>query len=296
MNLAKAVRNLGRTPMYAFFAGFFAALLGIATAIILFPENTGIVSVFFVSLALFPFWGRILRLGMVLEGTERTVVKGENIHITELKVRNIKSKLNILNLIRTHHNVFQAYIFSFLGIFLVYLLLEMLVPVEMAVSLFGEQTSIFGASASAGFGSFMGILVNNFGVLLICFLIALVYRSGVFIVAWNASVWGVIFGLTVRNSALMLGHEPLVLFFISIVIIIPHLIAEALAYIFAAVAGSVVYETISQRFGGKIRDRMFRIYISDALMILLIGIGILVAAAAVETFFAIPWINVIYQR
>jgi len=284
MKLFKPLKRLLQSPLYAFFTGFFAALLGVLTAYMLFPENIGIVSVFFASLALFPFWNSMLKRGMAFIGTERIVMKNEIFRLTELRLKHSRERISIINVIKNHWNVFEAYIFSFMGMFFVYLLLEMLVSPVVAASLFAEQTAIFNVHATASVGTLMSILSNNIVVLLICFFIALVYRSGVFIVAWNASVWGVVLGHSLRQSVSLLAVEPATVAVLSVLVILPHLIGEALAYIFAAVSGSLLFEAFIKRM----KARLLRLYLNDVFVILILAAVILLVSAIIEVFFAFP--------
>lgn len=281
-----ALRRCMRNEMYAFFVGFFCALLGIGAAYLLFPANMGIVSVFFTTLALMPFWGKVIEACSILKGAEERIIRRDGIELTELRMRSLKDKINLVEIILSHNAVFKAYVFSFMGILFVYALLQLLAPILNSPVIFTEQLSILGVSPAGAStaDSFIAILGNNLTVLFICFLIALVFRSGVFIIAWNASVWGVVFGAVMLRSGILLNENSILLFLLVIAGVLPHMIMEAFSYICGAISGTMIFESISK----KINEETFYLYLNDSLVVLIFGIAILVIAAYIEVFFAFP--------
>ena len=282
--------------MDPFLFGLFCSIIGIGTSWLLFsktfPDSIGIIAVFFTSFALFPFWDKLLSSRAVFVGMEENVRQNKEISLTELRPVNPMQKFNPLNSLRTHKNTFAAYIFSFLGIFIVFAMLQLILPADLAESMFLQQTSIFGVSASAvPFGETIGqaasILMNNFFVLIICFLISLLYRSGIFIVAWNASVWGVIFGMVVRQSAACLNQNSWILFIVVVLIMLPHMVGEAFAYLAASVSGGLTFKAVWNKISSKESGEL----IVDALVILVLAFIVLAAAALVEIYFATPTIQ-----
>jgi len=62
-------------------------------------------------------------------------------------------------------------------------------------------------------------LANNLKVLVVCLIASLVYGAGaIFIITWNASVWGVVFALIAKNSALAAGQNPYAAFALMLVL------------------------------------------------------------------------------
>lgn len=279
MGLFEKIKYNSPTQMYAFFVGFFCALLGIVTAFFLIKEFVGLVSVFFTSLALLPFWSRMLSAKTVMEGTEEEITKGKGIIITEIKVVSLREKINPIKLIKSYSNVFNAYVFSFLGIFLVYALLQVIAPTHLLFGdLFKEQVQI--ASIGPGFSvpSFEAIFANNFFVILVCFLISLIYRSGVIIIAWNAGVWGYVFGAIAHNAATVYGKNIVLYFFGLIASVAPHIIAEAAAYLAASIAGVLLFEAIWL----NLKNKNFYFLVADAVVLLVFSLLLLVAGALLE--------------
>ncbi|HLC70678.1 MAG TPA: stage II sporulation protein M, partial [Candidatus Nanoarchaeia archaeon] len=184
----------------------------------------------------------------------------------------------------------RIYIFLFLGILLVYSIGTMVLPDFQTNSLFREQLEIrfgqgFAGNATAGiFGSdlFLSLLSNNFLVLLACFILALLTGDGaIFLITWNASVWGAIFGITAKNAALFAGQHPLYFFGIIMLVVFPHMILEGLSYFLAAISGSVISkDVLLEDFSSS---RFWEVF-GFNLYLLLFALLFLILGALVETF------------
>ncbi|MFH1224406.1 MAG: hypothetical protein V1676_01235 [Candidatus Diapherotrites archaeon] len=304
MNL-KSIRDAVRhAPLLAFLTGVGCALLGITTAWVLFAGGSlaggiGMISVFFTSLAVFPSWDKLISTRAMTVGTETEVKAEKGIKITELRASQISGWFNPLKVIENHGDLFRAYVFSFLGVFVVYTVLQLMLPADMAQNLFLQQKGIFNVgsaveaagsatgAASAGAISLADIFLNNIGVFAICFIISLVYRSGIFIVVWNASVWGVILGSYLRANALSGDGNVLLFALITLVAIMPHLIIEAAAYLCSAISGAITFRAIWENFNSE----NFGMLVVDALVILVFAAMLVVAGAIVEVYYAFPIIN-----
>lgn len=288
MHLFQQVRH---TPVFAFLVGMGCALLGVATGWVLFAGgplmgSIGIITVFFTSLALFPSWDKVASIKAITSGTESEVLRGGGVRMTELKMANIGGRFNPIHIIENHRSLFLAYIFSFLGIFIVYVLLQLLLPDAMAHELFVQQKGIFGAAGADLNATFWSLLTNNLGVLAICFLISLVYRSGIFIIAWNASVWGVVLATFLKQGP-PTGEGMLMFVLITIIAIMPHLIIEALSYLSAAIAGAVTFKAFWRNFNTE----RFGVLVTDAFVVLGFAVLLVVLGAAVEAYYAFPMLQ-----
>lgn len=117
----------------------------------------------------------------------------------------------------------------FVGAVLGYSLLAMLLPRPEFQAAFARQLSYAG-TAERGFGDFGPLLLANLYVLAFFFLIAFGFRKGgvMIAVAWNASVWGAVFGSSASGFG-SLGR--------TLAIAGPHMVIEAVAYIVAGLAG-----------------------------------------------------------
>ena len=250
----------------AFLMGVSYAVLGIVAAMLLFPDNPGIPAIAFTTLLIVP-----------------SITKLLSIEANQAARRN---KFDLIGLFKDHNDIFRIYIFLFIGIMLAFAFFSIVWP-EIATSrIFAQQTGIFeniAGKATAVEGiSFMSLLKNNALVLLIFFILSLVYGTGsIFILTWNASVWGVVFGLMARNSALITGTNAFIDFGIMFIEVFPHLILEASAYILAAVSGGILSKATIRE---KIFSRRFNQILQDGFMMFVIALIVLVFAVIVEIY------------
>ncbi|MEK6951066.1 MAG: stage II sporulation protein M [Nanoarchaeota archaeon] len=271
------LENKGR---YAFILGVVYSIIAVIISTILFPGDPALVAVAFTSMLLLPEMYKIFSI--------------------EERQEAVEQKVSMRSLWRDDIEVVRIYIFLFLGILLVYSVGTMLLPSVQTNSLFREQLEIrFGqgfsgnaiagqaTSSSAAATSFSGdlffdLLSNNFMVLVACFILALLTGDGaIFLITWNASVWGAIFGITAKNAALFAGKNPFALFGVIMLVVFPHMILEAISYFLAAIAGSVISkDVLLEEFAS---ERFLEVF-GFNLYLLLFGLIFLVLGALVETF------------
>lgn len=206
--------------------------ISIMIARLLFPANSGIVSIVFVSIFLIPYMKRLLWEGERKELSEKRL---------SLRTMLVDNKQTIL--------VYGA---IFLGIYFTYMFYSFLAPYlgYDVSSVFREQLSLESLRGGVVFdsGTFFSIFLNNWWVLLACFLIALVAGDGaIFFIAWNASTWGTIFGYRAVAAGLGSGESSLIALLTIIIVTIPHLVLEGGAYILAAIAGGVISDEVDRR-------------------------------------------------
>ncbi|MBU0470603.1 MAG: stage II sporulation protein M [Nanoarchaeota archaeon] len=255
---------------YAFILGVGYSIIGVLIASILFPGDPALVAVAFTSMLLLPELYKIFSI--------------------EERRESIEKKASLSSLWRDDIDVVRIYVFLFLGILLVYAVGTMLLPQMQANNLFREQLEIrfgqgFSGQAVAGnFSSdlFFSLLSNNFLVMLACFFLALLTGDGaIFLITWNASVWGTIFGITAKLAGQISGQHHFYLFGIIMLVVFPHMIIEALSYILAAISGSVISkDVILEKFAS---ERFFEVF-SFNLYLLLGALIFLLLGALVETF------------
>jgi len=135
-----------------------------------------------------------------------------------------------------------------------------------------------GNVVEGGFLDFNRILTNNLQVLFFSFLFSFILGGGaLFIIVWNASILGVFMG---QYSKLMwdisVWNIPLSLLFL------PHAVPEIGGYVCAALAGGLISVAILRRNSSKV----FNIIFVDSMKIFLLGILLIVAGAAIESFLA----------
>ena len=252
---------LERKSHYAFIIGVAYSVVGILFAILIFPQSSGIASIAFTSLLILPTLNQLLAL------EESEAARSSN--------------FNLLRIFREHSDIFRIFLFLFIGIMLTYGLFSILLPSLATSKFFEEQVDVAGlAGFASGRGLFSAILINNLIVLLVAFVSSFVYGSGsVFIITWNASVWGVFFGLLARSSAGATAYGPWVYFTLVMLAVAPHLISEASAYFLTAISGGIISKATIRE---KIMSRTFVHIISDSLVIFAASVIVLIIAAVIE--------------
>lgn len=255
---------------YAFVLGVIYSVVSILLSSILFPGDPALVAVAFTSLLLLP---ELYKIFSIEERQERA-----------------EQGFTIRALWRDDIDVIRIYIFMFLGILLVYSIGTILLPDFQTNSLFREQLEIrfgegFAGSATEVIFSnqlFLDLLSNNFLVLVAVFIMALLTGNGsIFLIAWNASVWGAIFGITAKNAGLFAGRHPFYFFGIIMLVVFPHMILEAMSYFLAAISGSIISkDVILEEFAS---DRFWEVFTFN-MYLLAFALLFLIAGAVTETF------------
>jgi len=249
---------------YAFLMGLSYAIIGIASAMFLFPKDPGLAAIAFTSLLILPSLNKLLAI------EENQAAR--------------KRKFNLIGLFKDHNDIFKVYLFLFLGILISFSFFSIVWPAIATSKIFAQQIGVLGFTGQAySSGSLFGsLLSNNLKVLVFCLLASFVYGSGsIFIITWNASVWGTIFGVIARESALATGHNPFIYFALTLLAVFPHMILEASSYFVAAISGGIVSKaTVREKFFSK----RFSQIIEDGLIMFMIAIIVLVIAVFIESF------------
>ena len=252
----------------AFLLGIAYSIMGIFSAMVLFPDDPGLASVAFTSLLLVPSLHQLFSL-------EANKMAGE-------------ARFSIARLLWDHWDIFVIYLFLFLGALLAFGFFAAMWPPVATSAIFTPQTKATMALGSAYGGRsavMFEYLSNNARVLLISLVTSFFYGAGaIFIIIWNASAWGVFFGIQARQSAHAI--HPVVQFLYSIVLVSPHLILEAGSYFAAAMAGGIISKAaIREKF---LSSRFSRV-VQDGLYLFLFAIAFVIAAAYIEAYIT-PWI------
>ncbi len=268
---------LEKKGRYAFLLGIIYSVVGVLLASILFPGDPALVGVAFTSLLLLPELYKIFSI--------------------EERKESLETHITMRALWRDDIDIIRIYVFLFLGIILVYSLGTILMPSLETNNLFREQLEIrfgqgFAGNAFLSTGLFYDLLSNNFMVMLACFIMALLTGDGaIFLITWNASVWGTIFGITAKNAASFSGENAFIVFGTIMLVVFPHMMIEGMSYFLAAISGSVISkDVILEKFAS---DRFFEVF-GFNLYLLLFGLIFLVLGAFVE-----QWVLVnvdIYQE
>ena len=263
-----SVRWIEQKTRYAFLMGVGYSVLGIVAAMLIFPGNPGIAAIAFTSLLILPSLTKLISIEANQAAREK--------------------KFSISGLFTEHWDITKIYVFLFLGIMLSFAFFSLVWPQIATSAIFSQQASIFGsvtgqATAVTSSGAFFwNLLKNNMLVLVVCLVLSLIYGTGaIFILTWNASVWGVVFALIAKNSAVVAGANPFWIFLITLIAVFPHLLLEAVSYILAAISGGVVSKAVIRE---KIFSNRFNQIIQDGLRLFVIALIVLVVAVYIEVF------------
>ena len=209
----------GRVPTATglFVEGALAASVACAGAIWLFPEHTSIVSIFLCAI------GSLGSVERELEWNRAQIVE----HHQDPRRINAVFTGRVLALFFG-----QLVTFSFVALF---------ASPSLVATAFDLQLGNFHQLAfpDMTFPPALHILGHNLGVLSLFFALALLFRHGgaLLAVAWNASVWGVVFG-TLARTWTAAGGPGLVEAYARVMAgVFVHMALEALAYTIVAFAG-----------------------------------------------------------
>lgn len=201
-----------RLPPFVFFflVGLFFSLLGMVIAIL---THVWLVAVFVVAVSVLPFLTR-------------------NFSVPELSGQFVFGKP-----VKFFSRLFDEYAAFFLGVFLAFLLFGTLAGPDFVSDFTGISIKPGLAVEKTNLSVFVtGLLFNNFGVLLVCFLVAFLFEFGASLVtSWNAVFWGLLAAGRISEALVVSGSGFGAFFWVAA--ILPHLIVEALAYISAMFAG-----------------------------------------------------------
>ncbi len=286
MILKKIYWKMGfkRERFFFFLAGFFFALAGIAIGRLIFSQNIGLVAVFLTSLAAISIVDKQISLSEILLGKIKRL-PNRIIFIDEILT--VEHRVTLKSVYEDHKYLFSTYFFLFLGIMACYSAVTIALPVEQSSKLFGEQFEIISGQGLGPIDTFIGLITNNFFVLLTGFFLALLFESGTtFIIVWNASVWGTAFALVTKNPWITLTSDPFINFVFLLLLSFPHLVLEIVSYFASTIAGGLLNKAIIAENFMSIR---FKIIAAHSTVLFLFGLLTLLIGAAVETL-VIMWL------
>lgn len=265
------VKLVEKNLVFALILGVAYALIGIGTAVILFPEDPAIVAVAFTAILIIPTVNKIFKEAEYVEGRRK--------------------QSSLLLFFKDHWRIFIIYALLFLGIFMVFAFFSLVLPNLATNKLFENQLAVrYGDSGRAiatggailSSSTFKSIFFNNLSVLMLCLITSFIFGDGAFfVITWNASVWGTIFGALAKGSALAVGKSPFIYFMLILISVFPHMILEAMSYFSGATAGGIMSK-------GMLREdfwssRFFYV-LRDTVLLILVGLLIVFIAAYVETY------------
>lgn len=262
-------KPIKKNTLNLFVMGFIFSELGILSSLLVFRQGAHLMSIAFTAAISMPFLFSLM----------------------EMKNIEIKEKPFCISVFHNSRHIFHAYLLLFLGFFLSYAIFATLLPDFISLELFRRQLlAIFqGNLALIDFSKvafvavdFWEILLNNVGVLLVCFFFSVIFGVGsILFLIWNASAWGAGIGLISRQAAIAVGQNPLWFFFKKLVVLFPHLIVEAAAYFFAIIAGVMISQTFINK---HVDSKSFQMTMLEGFTLFGIGLVLVIIAALLETF------------
>lgn len=221
---------------HAFLLAVIYSSISILAARLLFAANSGLVSVMFVSLLLLPYMRKLLL------NEERREFK--------------ETSFSLMRFWQDNKTAIKVYIALFFGIYLTYTFFAFILPTyghDISV-LFREQLALeMNLRGNAASTTLINIFLNNWWVLLACFLVALIAGDGaLFFIAWNASSWGTIFGFRALQAAGG-AFDSWTNLAIILLITLPHVVLEGGAYMLAAISGTVLSDDVLSKPKATIR-------------------------------------------
>jgi uncharacterized membrane protein SpoIIM required for sporulation len=128
----------------------------------------------------------------------------------------------------------------------------------------------------------MDLIKNNFLVLMLCFTISIVAGNGsILFIAWNASVWGTIFGTIARTAATNIQGSPVIIFMLILLSVVPHMLLEIISYILSAISGTFLSDGIAKE---RLASEGFARLLRHVMVLFVVAIIVLVIAGVVESF------------
>lgn len=252
---------LHKHPMYGFLLGVGYTVLGLFIALMIWRDDPAIIAIGIIALFLIPSLSKLT----------------DSQEITSKKTPTFKGYLQE---VIPHAKVYVA---IFFGIFFTFALFSMMLPKLAAGHLFKMQLAIIsGHATNFSAALFWDLFTWNLQVLGLCFFLSLIAGNGaILFIAWNASVWGTIFGTLAKTAALASTANIFIVFVLIILSVFPHTFLEGLSYMISTIAGTTLSDGIVKE---KLASKNFWLIAKYNLLLLLVGIGVLALGMLVETY------------
>ncbi len=282
--LARFLKSSGKYIYYS----ILGTMVSFCFALLLFPDNPGLFSVFFLTIFLAPFVIKEINLNILLVG-RTTQVEHKGVTITKFKVKENK-KFYLADFYEENKKIMSMYFFFFLGIMLVVIALIVFMPIDYSAHLFSQQgwestlmpTREIGFEGVSKGAVFFDIFKNNFSVMVVCFIVSLVFPLGALLmIVWNAMYWAVAFTQYAVFYSSAYGVALLFILLPLLLSVALHTIIEAICYFFAAVSGSTL--SIGFQKEKLDSDRFFYI-LKHCLILLGFAFLFLLLGSVVEVF------------
>lgn len=280
----KFLNTSGKHVYYA----ILGTMVSFCFSILLFPKHPGLFSVFFLTIFLAPFVIKEININILLMGRTKKVEE-KGVSLTKIKIKE-EDSFNITDFYEENKKILSTYFSFFLGIMLVVISLIVFMPKEYSSQLFSHQgwentlmpTKDIGFEGTDKLSIFFDILRNNFSVMFICFVVALIFPLGALLmIVWNAMYWAVSFTQFAVFYSFNYNVNLLVILLPLLLSVALHTIIEAVCYFFAAMAGSTL--SIGFQKEKLDSDRFFYIF-KYCIVLLIFALFFLLLGSVVEVF------------
>ncbi|MCK5629625.1 MAG: stage II sporulation protein M [Nanoarchaeota archaeon] len=249
-----------RKPYEMFFIGALYSCIAIIASMLLFTEHVSIIIVFFI----------VLMCSRIMYKTIKIEEKKDFKYSSERK------------LLKEHSRALALFTFLFLGVAVCISLWYIFLPAETASTVFASQENsiniITGNAINPGY-MLKDIFFNNLRLLCICIVFALMFGMGsIFIIAWNASVMGVVIGSFARNA---IGGNYFATYSLGLLRYLTHGIPEIIAYFAAGLGAGIISIAIIRH---DYRSKKFKHVLMDSAGLIMLSVVILMVAALIEVF------------
>ena len=260
-----------KKPWEMFFVGLFYSFVSVFLAYVSFPEQSGLLTVFFIVMCAIPLI--------------YTAIKNEE--EIDLKVG------SEIKLLKEHAKVISFLMYFFIGVVVALSIVYVVLPSSMVEIIFSVQSqAILDVNNNVSgnvtkIGLFSGILFNNLKVLIFCLVFSFLFGVGaIFILTWNASVIAVAVGNLIKSQIANVGAvsssvgltEYFAIGTFSFMRYMFHGAIEIAAYFIVGLAGSIISIAVIKH------NLTNKRVLYDAIDLIIISILIIIFAAVVEVF------------
>jgi uncharacterized membrane protein SpoIIM required for sporulation len=236
----------------------------------LFPSQSSILSIAFVTIFFVPFFQRVFDIEEELD---------------EDAARKHQPRTGVTDRLTRHRKVVWAYSAFFMGVILTYSFLFIFSP--QVRDLFSLQLDWFRSQGIAAVqqASFERYFFNNSQVMILFFILSVLFGAGAtFILAWNASVIAVFLGIIANRFVPTLGSPVAYVYGVGTGLssIALHGIPEILGYFFAGIAGGILSVGLLRE---KFMSIEFKEVAKDSLLWLALGEALIILGAWLEAVF-----------
>ena len=257
------IEFLKEHPKYAFILSCALTVFGMFFAMLVFPQDPALVIVAVTSTLLVPSLYQFTSFQEEVHGR-------------------FESLINLKEWIRANKQLYKVYMYMFFGSFFVFALFAMILPTLAANEIFKQQLAVLTGGATFSMGLFWSLFSHNMQVLMLCFLVSVIAGNGsIYLIIWNASVWGTIFGNLAKTAAVNLSANTAIVFLLVMLSVFPHVLLEMSSYVIAVMSGTVISQALVRE---KILSRRFGRILLLNIGVLLIAILVLFVGKLVETY------------